>query len=165
MWEFLLSFGGFVLAMLYLVTLLSSGDPLWFWPRSAVPQPSRIVIHKQGLETVLTAETPAFAPIAEAAAEAFSRLDTVNLIETGLSEETQRIFWSSAVVVEFFYDEPLQFHVPFEAGAPTQLLYPVEGPHSGKGWFFRGAGGEYWFGAMRIQDPEPLLKALEPYTS
>jgi len=165
LWELFLSLGVFVILVFYAVTALSSADLMWFWPQSSVPQPSRIVIHNQGQERELTAEMAEFEPIAEAAAQVFSRLDTVALIEVGLSDVTLGLYWNDAVVVEFFYEEPIQFHVPFQAGRPTQLLLPVKGPHADKGLFFRGALGQYWFGAMRVRDPETLLKALEPYTS
>ena len=163
LWEPLLVLAGFVIVVLYAVTAFSSEDLMWFWPQSMMPEPSKIVVHKAGRELVFEPGASGFDLLAQASMEAFSQLDVPSLIEIGLSEVTLERYWTQFTVVEFFYDEELDFHVPFQAGNPTQLLFPIEGTHSGRGWFFRGAHGEYWFGAMRVEKPQLIIDAVAPF--
>lgn len=162
LWEPLLILAGFVLAVVYAVAAFSSEDLIWFWPRSAVPEPVRIVIHDAGAQLILEPGAPGFAELASASASAFAQLDTPALIEVGLSQETLSGYWTQFQVVEFFFDQELEFHVPFQAGNPTQLLFPIKGSHADRGWFFRGANGVYWFGALRVEEPQLILDAVAP---
>ena len=63
-------------------------------------------------------------------------------------------------MLELYFSRPVQYHTSYRTGDPTQLLVPIEGRHAGKGYFFRGAEGEWWFGAMRMGDPVPLLDTM-----
>ena len=161
--EPLLVLVGFVVVVIHAVAAFSSEDLMWFWPQSSVPEPARIVIHNAGDERVIEPGMPGFDELARASVQAFSQLDTPALIEVGLSEKTLKGFWTQFQVVEFFYDQDLDFHVPFQAGNPTHLLFPIEGAHADRGWFFRGSHGDYWFGAMRVEKPQLILDAVAPF--
>ena len=70
----------------YAVIAAMSSDPLWFLGGASVPDPERIVVRVDGQEAVLTAASPGYELIVEAAREALSRFDNLSPRSAGLSE-------------------------------------------------------------------------------
>ena len=148
-------------AAIYLINVLNTGNWVWFLSTATNVRPARIVILDHGERTVLTPGLPGFSELAEASSAALSKVNNSSLIDIGLSEETLRDYATDALVLELYFDSPVRFNSQARAGEPTQLLIPIEGRHSGNGYVFLGARGEWWAGAMRMADPTPLYTALE----
>ena len=137
-----------------------SEDLLWFLGGASVPDPERIVIRVDSEETVLTADSPGYALMVEAIREALSAFSNLAPRSMGLNEATLVEYQRRGTILELYFDEPVDFHLPFNDHRPTALLIPIEGRHAGHGYVFRGTHGEWWAGQMVMSDPQPLFDAL-----
>lgn len=137
-----------------------SQDPLWFQGGASVPDPKRIVLRVEGQETVLVASSPGYDLIVGATRRAMSAFDNLAPRSAGLSDATLADYQESGTVLELYFDEPVDFHLPFNDGEPTALLLPIEGRHAGQGFVFRGGHGTWWAGQLVMSDPQPLHDAL-----
>jgi len=147
---------------IYLLNAFNSGSWLWFQGKAAVlDPPSRIVVVDNGVRTVLQPGTDYYNELSEAAVQALSKFSNTDLVSIGLSEQTLADYAEDALVVELYFDRPLQFNTLARTGDPTQLLIPIDGRHAAGGYVFRGAQGEWWFGAVRMADPTPLYTVLQ----
>jgi hypothetical protein len=141
------------------LTILSQ-DPLWFLNRAVVPDPERIIIRVDGEETVITPSAPDYAPLVYATREALSKFENWSPGSLGLSEMTLAEYQKEGIVLELYFPEPVDFHLPFNDYEPTSLLIPIEGRHAGHGYVFSGKGGRWWAGQLIMSNPQPLLDAL-----
>ncbi|MCA9976406.1 MAG: hypothetical protein R3E31_12165 [Chloroflexota bacterium] len=148
-------------AMVYLVNAFNSGTWLWFQSTATNVRPSRIVIVDNGQRTVLSAGHANFDLLADAASTSLSKLNNTDLVSIGLSDQTLEDYATKSLIVELYFDQPVQFNTLARSGKPTQLLIPIEGRHAGGGYVFRGQNGSWWFGAIRMADPAPLYSALQ----
>lgn len=146
---------------IYLVNALNTGNWLWFQSRATNVRPSRIIIVDHGQRKILTPGQEHFNELADAISQSLSRLNNTDLIGIGLSETTINDYATNSLVLELYFDTPVHFNTMARTGEPTQLLIPIEGRHADGGYVFRGARGEWWFGAVRMADPAPLYSALE----
>lgn len=144
----------------YGVVAAVSGDFLWFRGGASLPKPSRIVIRVEGEETVLTANSPGFDIVADAAKQALSSFVNSGPIALGLSDETLTAYENEFTVLELYFDQPVDFHMPFDDGNPTQLLIPLQGRHSGHNYVFRGGNGQWWHRPLKMSDIQPIFNAL-----
>ena len=148
--------------IVYLLNALNSGNWLWFQGRAAVlDPPSRIVVINNGERTVLQPGTDYYDELSEATVQALSEFSNTDLVSIGLSEQTLADYAEDSLVIEVYFDRPLQFNTLARTGNPTQLLIPINGRHAAGGYVFRGAQGEWWFGAVRMADPTPLYSVLQ----
>ncbi len=148
------------LLFVYAINALNSQDFLWFISRTVDAHPNRIVVWQDGEQIVIQPGHDDFPELSEAAHESLRDFNNTNLINIGFGEDTLSYYEDTGVMVELFYDRPVEFHAPFRTGDPTQLLVPVNGRHAGYDYFFRGGKGEWWFGAMRMADSSYLLSTL-----
>lgn len=147
---------------IYLLNAFNSGNWLWFQGKVvALDPPSRIVVVNNGERLVLQPGTDYYNELAEAAVQALSDFNNTDLVSIGLSEQTLADYAEDALVVELYFDRPLQFNTLARTGKPTQLLIPIDGRHAAGAYVFRGAQGEWWFGAVRMADPSPLYTVLQ----
>ena len=160
LWLPLLVFAGTIGLLLYGVVALLSEDPLWFLGRAALSDPQRIVVRVDGEETLLTSFSPGYDVLFEATEKALSSFESLAPRSAGLSEETLAEYEQSGVILEMYFDAPVDFHLPFDDGRPTALLIPIQGRHAGQGYVFRGKGGRWWAGQLVMSNPQPLLDAL-----
>ncbi len=144
----------------YGVIAAISGDALWFLGGASLPNPSRIVIRVEGEETVLTSNSPGYEIVAGATKDALSTLSNQGPVQLGLSDETLEEYQHRFTVLELYYDEPVDFHLPFNEGEPTALMIPVEGRHAGHNYVFRGGNGEWWARPLKMSDSQPIFDAL-----
>lgn len=151
---------GSILLFAYGIIALLSQDPFWFLTRAEVPDPERIVIRVDGVETVLNAATPGYGQIVEATREALSGFKAWAPGSAGLSESTLQEYQQRGIILELYFGEPVDFHLPFNDGRPTALLIPIEGRYAGEGYVFRGKHGRWWAGQLTMRDPQPLMDAL-----
>ena len=146
----------------YLLNAFNSGSWLWFQGKAAVlDPPSRIVVVDNGVRTVLQPGTDYHNELSEAAVQALSKFNNTDLVSIGLSDQTLADYAEDSLVVELYFDRPLQFNTLARTGDPTQLLIPIDGRHAAGAYVFRGAQGEWWFGAVRMADPTPLYTVLQ----
>ncbi len=146
----------------YLLNAFNSGSWLWFQGKAAVlDPPSRIVVVDNGVRTVLQPGTDYYNELSEAAVQALSKFNNTDLVSIGLSDQTLADYAEDSLVVELYFDRPLQFNTLARTGDPTQLLIPIDGRHAAGAYVFRGAQGEWWFGAVRMADPTPLYTVLQ----
>ena len=151
----------FIVAAIYLVNVFNTGNWMWFRGNTVNVRPSRIVIVDNGERTILNPGHPAFTPLVEAATQSLSELNNSGIVDIGLSEQTLSDYARDSLVLELHFDSPVVFNTAARTGKPTQLLIPIEGRHADGGLVFRGDKGEWWYGAVRMADPQPLLLALE----
>lgn len=158
----LLVLGIIMLTIIYTVSIINTGgDWLWFQSRAVDVRPDRLRIRHYGKETFIQPGHSHYQSLANAAEASLSDFNNTNLINLGLGENTLDYFNEQGVLLELYYDNPVTFHASFRTGEPTQLLVPVEGRHAGNNYFFRGAKGEWWFGAMRMTDSSALFSTLQ----
>ena len=149
-------------AIVYFLNVLNSGNWLWFQGKAAVLEPpTRIVITNDGEKLVLQPGTDYYDDLSEAAVLALSKFGNTDLVSIGLSDQTLADYAEQSLVLELYFDHPLQFNTLARTGEPTQLLIPIDGRHAAGAYVFRGAQGEWWFGAVRMADPSPLYAVLQ----
>jgi hypothetical protein len=148
-------------AIIYLVNALNTGNWLWFQAGSTDVRPARIVIVDHGQRTIVAPGHAEFNALADAASASLSEFSNSDLVSIGLSTQTLDEYANESLVLELYFDAPLHFNLLVRTGEPTQLLIPIEGRHADGGYVFRGAQGEWWFGALRMADPAPLYAALQ----
>ena len=158
--EPLLVFVGVIVALVYLAVAAISGDLLWFLGGASLPDPQRIVIRVEGNETVLTSNSPGYGILASATKKSLSSFANSAPIPMGLSDESIEEFQHHYTVLELYYDEPVDFHLPFNDGDPTALMIPIQGRHAGHNYVFRGGNGEWWARPMKMSDSQPIFDAL-----
>ncbi len=147
---------------IYLLNVFNSGSWLWFQGKAAViDPPSRIVVIDNGVETTLQPGADHYDALAEAVVQALSEFSNTDLVSIGLSDQTLADYAQDSLVIELYFDRPLQFNTLARTGDPTQLLIPIDGRHASGAYVFRGTQGEWWFGAVRMADPSPLYNALQ----
>ncbi|MEM7332946.1 MAG: hypothetical protein AAF490_12735 [Chloroflexota bacterium] len=159
--EPMLTLALFAIVGFYLLNAFNTGNWLWFRGGIADIEPSRIVIIDHGERLVVQPGSPNFSELSDATALALSKFTNTDLINIGLSEETLQNYEDSALLVEVYFNSPVQFNTMVRTGEPTQLLIPIDGRHAGSSYVFRGAQGEWWFGAIRMADPQPLYQVLQ----
>lgn len=151
---------GTIVVFGYGVITLMSEDPLWFLSRAEIPDPERIVIRVDGVETVLTTPSAGYDLIVEASRKALSSFKAWAPGSMGLSEPTLAEYQVQGTILELYFSEPVDFHLPFDDGKPTALLIPMAGRFGGEGHVFRGRNGRWWAGQLTMSDPQPLVDAL-----
>jgi hypothetical protein len=144
----------------YGIIAATSQDPLWFQGRAVLPGPTRIMIQADGRETVLTAASPGYDRVLDAARKALSSFRTAAPGSAGLSEATLAEFESQGVAMALYFDAPVNFRLPFNDGRPKALFIPIRGRFGGDGYVFRGDGQRWWAGQLVMRDPGPLVDAL-----
>jgi hypothetical protein len=149
-----------ILAIIYVINAVNAGDFLWFASQLVDAHPDRIIITDHGEKTLIQPGHVDYLRLSEAAHLALSEFNNTDLINLGFGENTLSYYETDGILAEFYYDDPLQYHAKFRVGEPTQLMVPLNGRHAGHDYFFRGAKGEWWFGAMRMAHPEQLYSTL-----
>jgi hypothetical protein len=144
----------------YGVISTMSEDLLWFLGGATVPDPERIVLRVNGQETLLTAGSPGYDLIIEGLKDAMSDFNNMSPRSAGLSEATLEDYQHHGTILELYFSQPVNFHLPFNDLRPNALLIPIEGLHAGRGYVFRGKDGKWLAGQMLMSDPQPLLDAL-----
>jgi len=151
---------GMIVLFAYGTVGLISQDPLWFLSTATVPDPRRIVIRVDGEETLLVASAPGYDSLVKATREGLSAFKSWGLGSMGLSEPTLAEFQNQGTILELYFAEPVDFHLPFNDGNPTALLIPIEGRYGGEGHVFRGKHGRWWAGQLTMKNPQPIMNAL-----
>jgi hypothetical protein len=151
---------GAIILFIYGVVALLSQDPRWFRSRVEVPDPERIVIRVDGEATELTSTAPDYAPLLNATRRALSGFANWAPGTVGLSDATLTEYQSQGVILELYFDEPVDFQMPFPDGKPTALIMPIQGRLGGEGYVFRGRNGRWWAGQLTMSDPQPLYDIL-----
>ena len=159
--EPLITFVIFAVSIFYLLTALNSGSWTWFLQSATNVRPSRIVLIEHGQQKIIAPGHADFNPLADAVSQSLSKLSNTDLVGIGLSQQTLADYETESVVLELYFDSPVEFNTLARTGNPTQLLIPIEGRHAGGRYVFRGAQGEWWFGAVRMADASSLYTALE----
>jgi len=151
----------FIVAVIYIINAFNTGNWTWFMGNTVNVRPSRIVIVDHGNRTVLNPGHPDFDSLVAAAEQSLSKLNNSGIVDVGLSEQTLSDYATDSLVLELHFDSPVVFNTAARTGKPTQLLIPIDGRHANGGLVFRGDKGEWWYGAVRMADPQPLLSAME----
>jgi hypothetical protein len=151
----------FIVAVIYIVNAFNTGNWMWFRGNTVNVRPSRIIIIDHGNRTILNPGHSDFDRLVEATVQSLSELNNSGIVDVGLSEQTLSDYATDSLVLEMHFDSPVVFNTAARTGKPTQLLIPIEGRHADGGLVFRGDKGEWWYGAVRMANPQPLLFALE----
>ena len=151
----------FIVAVIYIINVFNTGNWMWFLGNTVNVTPSRIIIVDHGNRTILNPGHPDFDSLVAAAEQSLSHLNNSGIVDVGLSEQTLNDYATDSLVMELHFDSPVVFNTAARTGKPTQLLIPIDGRHADGGLVFRGDKGEWWYGAVRMADPQPLMSALE----
>ncbi len=149
-----------IVVIIYAINALNTQDWLWFASQNVDATPDRIVIWDHGKQIVIQPGHEDYNELATAVHESLHQFSNTNLINLGFGEDTLDYYENDGILLELYYDTPVIYRASFRVGHPTQMLVPIEGRHAGQDYFFRGSEGTWWFGAMRMADPEPLFSAL-----
>ncbi len=149
-----------VILIIYALNAINTNDWLWFASTSVDAHPNRIVVWNDGEKMLIQPGHDDYIKLAEAAHLSLHDFSNTNLINIGFGDDTLAYYEDDGMMIELFYDRPLNFHATFRTGEPTKLLVPVNGRHADHDYFFRGGQGEWWFGAMRMADSTHLLNTL-----
>ena len=156
----ILTIAGAIGVFVYGVIAMMSEDALWFLGGATVPDPERIVIRVNGQETLLTAGSPSYDLILKATRDAMSKFRNMAPLSAGLSEATLEEYQHRGTLLELYFNQPVDFHLPFNDLQPTALMIPIKGHLSGQGYVFRGKNSLWLSGQMIMSDPQPLFDAL-----
>ncbi len=152
----------FSVILIYTINVFNTGNWLWFrGGTSELSSPTRIVIIDHGTKIVLQPGADGYNEMAEAAVASLQKFNNTDLVSIGLSVQTLDDYANDSLVVELYFDTPILFNTLARTGEPKQLLIPIDGRHSQGAYVFRGDQGEWWFGALRMADPQPLYAALQ----
>lgn len=151
----------FIVAVIYIINAFNTGNWTWFLGNTVNVTPSRIIIVDHGNRTILNPGHPDFNSLVAAAEQSLSKLNNSGIVDVGLSEQTLEDYATDSLVMELHFDSPVVFNTAARTGKPTQLLIPIDGRHADGGLVFRGDKGDWWYGAVRMADPQPLLSTLE----
>lgn len=144
----------------WLITTMSTGNPLWFSPVQPDYTPERLVIYHEGeLETLVPGDT-GFEEVSVALHEILSAFRSRDLISVGISDNTRQAYRETGVVVEAYYPEDIAFNLPVRFSGVDALLIPVLGRHSEREYVFIGRNGEFVGGALQVTSRDPLDNAL-----
>ncbi len=146
--------------IIYTLGVFSSGNWLWFLSNASEVDLARVVIVDQGERRTFTREDPDFEMLAAAVEESLHKFSNTGLVDIGLSDQTLDDYAREGLLMELYFGRPIEFNTLARAGRPTQLLIPMRGRHADGGYVFRGDNGTWWFGAMRMENPQPLTDAL-----
>ena len=148
-------------AIIYMLNVFNTGSWLWFQGKvNTTSSPTRIVIIDNGQKTVLQPGAENFQELSAATMDSLQKFGNTDLINVGLSDQTLADYDTNSLIIEVYFDSPLQFDTLARVGEPTQLLIPINGRHAAGSYVFRGDQGEWWFGALRMADPSPLYTVL-----
>ncbi|MEM7333646.1 MAG: hypothetical protein AAF490_16270 [Chloroflexota bacterium] len=156
-----ITLGLFAVMVFYLINALNTGNWWWFRAETVHVRPSRIVIIDHGQRTIISAGHPDYMSLADALESSLAKLNNTDLVNVGLSEQTLSDYDEKSLVLELYFDKPVVFNTMARTGEPTQLLIPIDGRHANGNYVFRGAQGEWWYGAVRMADAGPLMSTLQ----
>jgi hypothetical protein len=151
----------FAVVAVYLINAFNTENLLWFRGNTTHVTPSRIIVIEDGKRTALLPGQVGFAELSAAVTDSLSKLNNNGLVEIGLSAQTLQDYDESGLLLELHFDKPVVFNTNARTGEPKMLLIPIRGRHADSGYVFRGDKGEWWFGAVRMANPTPLLTTLE----
>lgn len=144
----------------YGVIAANAGNALWFLSNVEVSEPMRIVVSIDGEREAYGPGDQEYERLVPVISAAVTDISNNDLLPIGLSENTLEHYRNNGVVLEVHYPRPIKFNTIFRAGEPTHLLIPIDGRHAGNGTFFRGDKSGWWYGALRMSDPNPLYQEL-----
>lgn len=144
----------------WLITTVTTGNPLWFTRVQPDYTPERIVVYHQGQQTTLLPTDAGFSEMTNALQEILSSFRTRDLVSVGLSESTRAAYREDGVVVEAYYPEEIRFNLPVRFTQVDALLVPVVGRHSEREYVFIGRNGEFVGGALQVTSRAPLDAVL-----
>ena len=156
-----IALGLFAIVVFYFINVLNTGNWGWFRTETVNVRPSRIVIIDNGQKSIISQGHADYLPLADALETSLSKLNNTDLVNIGLSEQTLADYDSQSLVLELYFDKPVVFNTMARTGEPTQLLIPISGRHSNGNYVFRGAQGDWWYGAMRMADSSSLHATLQ----
>lgn len=155
-----LALGVFAVVLFYLINVFNTGNWGWFRAQTVHVRPSRIVIVNHGERTVISPGHANYISLSDAVEASLSKLNNTALVGIGLSEQTLEDYQNDSLILELYFDKPVVFNSMARTGEPTQLLIPINGRHSAGNYVFRGAKGEWWYGAVRMADSSSLMQVL-----
>lgn len=148
------------LVIAYAVIAANAGNALWFLSNVEVSDPMRLVISVDGERVAYQPGDREYEQLVPIITEAVTDISNNDLLPIGLSENTLEHYRNNGVHIEVHYPRPIKFNTIFRAGEPTNLLIPIDGRHAGNGTFFRGDKDGWWYGALRMSNPDPLYQEL-----
>lgn len=159
--KLLIVVGGSILAIVYLVGLLNTGNVLWFYGSQPQYVPSEVVVLKNGETTTYAPGDPGFDQFTVALDASLSKFSNADLVPIGLSEETLSDYAADGVAIEVYYGQDLEFNLPVRTPNINQLFIPIEGRHAGNSYAFIGSDGKWTMGALVMEQDIELLKVMK----
>ena len=157
--SFFLVLALFIVAFVYFIPVLATGNFLWFLPVFDI-QPVNVIVYRDGERFDLYPGDPRFDDVTAASNELISNIVAVHRT-FGISDVGLEELYAEGTAVELFYAESLDFPTPVNLGGPNQLLIPLAGHYTINPVALRGFDGEYWGAALRLGDLGELQAVVE----
>lgn len=157
LWQPILIVVLFFGTMYYGIMAVNNRDLLWWWPWFD-EMPAEIEIHRAGQRTVITPDSPDYAPLVQAINESLCR--RVGYLNLGLSEPTVEEYMTEATVIELTYPAFISMHSQYRLVPFDGLLIPLTGRHSEWHVVFFSREGQYVAGALKLATTDPIKDAL-----
>jgi len=157
--KFLIIFVVLIFITIFMSNASTAQD--WEWYKNGfTDRPNRLLIHKDGQQTVLLPGQPDFDEIADAVTASLNE-GVHTQSGTGLSEVSLDEAYNRYTTLEVFFAQPVKLHTWFFTGHPTQMLFPLTGRHSDWPIVFLGEEGVYRSNAPVLKTKDPLVTVLK----
>jgi len=157
LWQPILVVVLFFGSVYYAIMAANNRDLLWWWPWFE-EMPAEVAIYRAGERTVITPDSPEYAPLVEAINESLSRRR--GYLNLGLSEPTLQEYMTEATVIELAYPALVSMHSQYRLVPFDGLLIPLEGRYSDWYVVFISQEGQYIAGALQLATTDPIRDAL-----
>jgi hypothetical protein len=141
----------------YGIMAVNNRDLLWWWPWFD-EMPSEIVMYRTGQKTVITPDSPDYAPLVKAINESLSQ--RIGYLNLGVGEETLKEYSTEGAAVEVIYPSLVSMHSQYRLVPFDRLLMPLRGRHSESRVVFFGQEGRYLAGAIQLATTDPIKETL-----
>lgn len=148
---------GFVIAVVYFVPLITTGDPLW--PLPAATEADRLVLYWDGSRTELNRQDQRYSKVMGALNATLSSPEGIEY-RYGISGEDVDRIRAGGRALEAIYVQPTRAHGAYATGEFTRVLVSFAGDEYDRRLVFFGGANAYRAGPVRARDLAPLRDAV-----
>lgn len=152
-----------VAAMIWAITWISTGEPLWFIGAEFTDRPLQIVIWNEGEQIVLRPGEPEYETLVEQLNAQIN--DSQGYYETSPRPAVVEEMKESSLVAYFIYGRTLDLRSRWNLGEPNQIWLPVTGTYSSSNVLYTGSDGRFGHGGLVVTDLAPLRSLIRTYAA
>lgn len=152
-----------IAAMIWGITWISTGEPLWFVGSEFDARPLQIVIWNEGEQRVLQPGEPEYETLVEQVNAQLN--DPQGYYETSPRPQVVEEMKESSIVAYFIYARTLDLRGRWNLGEPNQIWLPVTGSYSSNNVLFTGSNGRFGHGGLVVPDLAPIRALIRTYAA